>query len=292
MDSVFFKVTLKDGESIKVENWDIPHFYSFYHIHPEFQLTLIEKSSGLLYFGDNAHKFKEGDIFLIGPNIPHVFVDSSEGNPDAGIRAISIFFPDNYAKSVFTIIEEAASIRKLLASSLFCIKVGSGSSAAIANCMRDMRDVHTDFMRVVKLMEILYRISLDYTQISLNPYPVVPDGGTRIERVYQYSMKHYPEKIDIHEVAQLIGMTDTAFCRFFKKSTGKSYISFLIELRIAMACKYIISEDSGLTDIAYRTGFGSMTNFIRQFKKIMGMTPSEYKETMSFDKNKNKNLLI
>lgn len=288
MDSVFFKVTLKDGESIKVDNWDIPHFYSFNHIHPEFQLTWIEKSSGLLYFGDSVYGFKEGDIFLIGPNIPHVFVDSPEnGGSKTGIKAISIFFPENYAKTVFTIIEEAASIRKLLASSLFCIKAGERSSEAIAQCMKEMRDVHTDFMRVVKLMEILYRISLDYTQISLNAQPVLPETGTRIEKVYAYSTKHYAERIDIHDVAQLIGMTDPAFCRFFKKSTGKSYMQFLIEFRIAVACRYMISEDSGLADIAYRTGFGSMTNFIRQFKKIMGMTPSEYKESMSFDKNKN-----
>lgn len=99
-------------------------------------------------------------------------------------------------------------------------------------------------------------------------------------------MQHFSEKIEIHEVAQLVGMTDTAFCRFFRKSTSKSYIQYLIELRIAMACKYILSEDSGLADIAFRTGFGSMTNFIKQFKKIMGMTPSEYKEYVLFNRIK------
>ncbi len=286
MDSVFFKVTLKVGESIKVDNWDIPHFYQYYHVHPEFQLTYVEKSNGILYFGDNAYEFKEGDIFLIGPNIPHVFVDSPGVGQPEGIKAISIFFPDNYANSIFSIIEEAASIRKLLSSSLFCIKVGEKSRANVAACIKEIENDLTGFMRVMKLMEILYVISLDYTQLFLDSNPAIPDGGSRIERVYSYSMQHFSEKIEIHEVAQLVGMTDTAFCRFFRKSTSKSYIQYLIELRIAMACKYILSEDSGLADIAFRTGFGSMTNFIKQFKKIMGMTPSEYKEYVLFNRIK------
>lgn len=282
MSSIAFKVTLKDQESIKVDVWDSPHFYSLVHIHPEYQITYVEEGHGMLYFGENAQMFREGDIYLIGPNVPHVFIDHQESKNKVfhRIRATTIFFPKLYADQIFSVIKEAGSIRSLLGFSLNCIQVGEKYRSIIAKSILQMKNIPVGFERVLCLMYILHNISLDYKSLIIESFTEGKVDLSRIERVFDFTIQNYFRKIELSEIAALINMTETAFCRFFKLSTSKSYVQFLIEVRVSMACKYMVSEKCNLSEIAYKVGFNSTTNFIKQFKKVMHLTPSEYRKQL------------
>lgn len=290
MASISFKVILKDDESIKVEKVNMPHFYSLVHFHPEYQITLIEKGRGSLYFGKNAHTFKEGDIFLIGTNVSHVFIDYYiPGSSVKGVSAITIFFPKEYTMHIFSIIKEAEHIRNLLKKSQYCIKVGNDSRSLVAKLILEIADIPIGFERILKLMYILHYMSMDFEQLSIMSTVEVGGSSNRIERIFKFTIENYMNEIKLSQVASLINMTVTSFCRFFKQSTGKSYIQFLIEIRIGMSCKNMVSDYCNLSEIALNSGFNSITNFIKQFKKVMNVTPSKYRQ--SLHKNINVNLI-
>lgn len=288
MSVIPFKITLKDQESIKVEKLNIPHFYSLLHFHPEYQITFIEKGRGTLYFGENARTFKEGDIYLIGTNVSHVFIDySMPGVHVQGISAVTIFFPKEYVEHIFSIIIEADHIRTLLKKSQYCIKVGNDIKRLVAKLILEIADIPVGFERILKLMYILHYISMDFEQLSITSTVELSDSGNRIERIFKFTIENYAKEIKLSQVAALINMTETSFCRFFKQSTGKSYMQFLIEIRIGMSCKKMVSDYCNLSEIAFDAGFNSMTNFIKQFKRVMNVTPSEYRQLLHKNINVN-----
>ena len=90
-------------------------------------------------------------------------------------------------------------------------------------------------------------------------------------------MQHYRRPIALAEVAQLANMTEKAFCRFFKKSTQKTLIQFITELRISHACKLLLTEEFSIGEICFASGFGNLSNFNRVFKRVTGQTPKAYR---------------
>lgn len=90
-------------------------------------------------------------------------------------------------------------------------------------------------------------------------------------------MANFDRQISLYDVASLVHMTTQSFCRYFRKHTGKTFIAFLNEIRIHEACRMLTETASeGISSVAYRCGFNSITNFNRIFRSIKGMTPSEY----------------
>jgi len=73
-------------------------------------------------------------------------------------------------------------------------------------------------------------------------------------------------------------MTKNAFCKYFKRRTNKTYVSFLTELRIENACKLLQSkEEFSISEVAYQVGFNNISNFNRKFKAIKNITPLKYR---------------
>ena len=92
------------------------------------------------------------------------------------------------------------------------------------------------------------------------------------------SVEHYFETITLEKVASVAAMTVPAFCAYFKKTTRKTYIEFLTDVRISNACKLLVETDDCINDICYSCGFNTLTNFNRQFHKVKQLTPSIYRK--------------
>jgi AraC-like DNA-binding protein len=99
----------------------------------------------------------------------------------------------------------------------------------------------------------------------------------RIDRVMRYLQQHKAEPIALETVAQLIGLTPKSFCRFFKANTGKTFVSYLNELRIGDACQKLIETGASITEIAMDCGFNNLSNFNRRFREIKGLAPREFR---------------
>ena len=100
----------------------------------------------------------------------------------------------------------------------------------------------------------------------------IPDDqyhDPRIIKILSWLHKQYIEPLSLQDIAEKAGMNKAAFCRFFKKKTGKTCFEYITELRINYACKLLKEANLPVTQICYETGFNNISNFNRQFKKII-----------------------
>jgi AraC-like DNA-binding protein len=101
-----------------------------------------------------------------------------------------------------------------------------------------------------------------------------------IYKAIRYLNDNFTSSPSLTEACAVAGLTKTYFCRKFKSVTGKSYVAFLSELKIDFACNLIKGGKINFTEVCYASGFNSVSQFIREFKKIKGITPTEYKKTV------------
>jgi len=72
-------------------------------------------------------------------------------------------------------------------------------------------------------------------------------------------------------------MTRQSFCRYFKNKTRKTYIQFLMEVRIGHACRLLVEDEKNVKEISYDCGYNNISHFNHQFKLITKKKPLEYK---------------
>jgi AraC-like DNA-binding protein len=138
--------------------------------------------------------------------------------------------------------------------------------------------------RMISLLTILEEIthSTEYQQLASKSffYNSSAHDDSRLKAIYEFTFSNYKRTINLEELAALTHLTRQSFCRFFKETNRKTYYQFLMEVRIGHACRYLIEDQLPVTDIAWRCGYHNMANFIRQFKKITGQSPLQYRKQM------------
>lgn len=282
MKPLLFRNLIAENESFHIQEDIMEHFYDFLHYHPELQLTLILEGTGKLISGDKIVPFDAGDLFLLGPGLPHVFRDSKipHGAPDSkGVHTISIYFKLNSFGEDFFNLPENHLIKDLLQKSSRGIKFdGKAKEQAQKNI------VHLKRKKGAELLIAFFNILNDLSQsktfecLSSMNFMDTKDASEsrRIQDIYRYVMNNFSREISLEEVAEISKMSVTSFCRFFKQRTRKTFTTFVNEVRIGHACKELLYNNYNINEVAYRCGFNNISNFNRQFKAITGVTPSEY----------------
>jgi AraC-like DNA-binding protein len=285
MKPILFKVPRLTGETVRVEYWDMHFFYDPMHYHEECQLTYIIEGEGMLYMGSSVKNFKAGDVFLLGKNVPHVLRCNEEyrnGKSELRARAISVFFSLDNLISICNYIVESDALQKLLSYSNFGIKINGDFTANLFNEMKELLNLN-GFNKVLEFLKILNRISQseELTFISPQSIPIhsVVRDEPNIKNVYEYILKHSREKIMLSDVASIVHLSPSAFCRFFKTRTQKTFSRFLIEVRIGDVCRLLMEGKHNTTECAYLCGYNNISNFHRHFKNVVGMTTSQFKKS-------------
>jgi len=292
MDPICFKVPRLSEETVRVESWDLPYFYDSLHYHEECQLTYITEGQGVILVADQLEEFKVGDLLLIGKNTPHVFLSGKEyyeGNSSLHARAISIFFSKDTFHQVFTQIPETAKIEEFLDQARFGIRIKNQESRKIGEDLKQMVKLR-QVPRVILFMKILDLISrnpnFEFISSSI-PHVSGREDNVKLKKIFDYITNNFEKRITLEEVAGLINLTPTAFCRFFKLRTNKTFSQFLIEVRINQACKMLSNGNFNVTETFFSCGYNNSSNFHRHFRQHTGLTPSEYKDQIL-----NKNQLV
>ena len=196
-------------------------------------------------------------------------------------RAVSVFFNQDVIKSSLSGIPEAFAIQRLIDFSVYGIKVSKEHTSLIRKSLIALTK-RRSFEKVILFLKILKDISEDNNLkfISSTGIPIhtVVKNIPNITKVFDFIRKNYQEKITLEQIASLINMSPTAFCRFFKYKTQKTFSRFLIEVRIGNACKLLVQDDFNTAECCYSCGFSNISNFHRHFKSVTGMTPSEYRK--------------
>ena len=279
MKALPFKIPHGSKTSIKVDHDVMSHFYDTYHTHEELQIMLVIKGHGSAYIGDKILQFEEGDIFLLGQNLPHVFKDKQDNN--TGIESISIFFLQDFMGEGFLKLPETRLLGDLFEESKRGLKIHGDIKAVITDSIHQINNI-SGLNRLLLLVDTLEQIanSEDLSFISSPGYhkPKRAIDGQKINDVFDFMLANYSREIKLEEIAEIANMSSTAFCRYFKHHTRKTYSRFLNEIRVGQACKMLVEDKLSVSQICYNSGFNNISNFNRQFKKISDFTPSEYQK--------------
>jgi AraC-like DNA-binding protein len=283
MKIVQFTIPVAKEHSILVQEDKLPHFYNHLHRHSEMQITWILKGEGSLIAGSSMQRFKPGDIYIIGANQPHIFKSDPgyfEKSSKADVHALTIFVDPTGSFGHLLELPEMKSVKKFLEATFMGLQVPESHQRPVSVKMLQVKDAKNGFRLscFINLLQMLTAIKKYKTLSNTHTeYAISESEGLRMNDIYQYTMAHYTENISLKQIANVAHLTPQAFCRYFKKHTLKTYITFLNEVRVNEACKKIVAEDfDSLASVAYQTGFTNAVTFNRVFKKITGQPPKQF----------------
>lgn len=248
----------------------------YWHFHPEYELVYIEGASATRHVGDHISNYENSDLVFIGSNIPHL-------NFDYGVQTaykkevlhIKPSFKGNFLEETI----EFNKILELFERSQYGIAFEGKTLKEIGIRLKKLYQLSPfdQFIEILHIFKILSN-SQEYTLLHDEPFinKYNKKAQKRIREIYAFIDEHYQRKITIDEVAALCNLSKPAFCRYFKKSTGNTFVGFLNEYRISQA-KRLLLIGMNVSETCYECGFESLSYFNRTFKNITKENPSIFK---------------
>lgn len=255
-------------------------FYGQLHQHTEIQISYIVKGNGKLIVANSVHSYDMGHIYVVGSNTPHLF-QSTSGSEIS--HMITLFVtPESFGVDFFSI-PELGEVKRFFEISAGGLRVLS-KKKSIRKIMRKLstENKFRTFQLFLLLVEKVNSAEvLGLTSFVPSKKLISNTEGRRLQVVFDFAVNNFDKQITLNHVADLVHMTTPAFCRFFKQRTNRTFFEFLIELRIAHACQLLSrNEKIAIAEISEASGFNSISNFNRKFKKVKSMSPSRYAKKM------------
>jgi AraC-like DNA-binding protein len=284
MKAALQKSPISENYAFEAKYLVAPHFDPNWHFHPEFQLFLVVKGTGTRFIGDHVSSFREGDLVFTGPNLPHLWQSDHEyfeNNAELATEGIVIYFPDNFLGKDFLQKAEMYRVRQILQQAQRGMEIYGDTHSKISNLIQSVIGVN-DFERILALLQILNIIAntTEYRLLATEGYSnSMKEAETdRMNRVHAYVMKNFREEIRLEDVAAIANMSPSAFSRYFKVHANKTFSDFLTEIRVGHSCKLLTNQKMNVSQVCYDSGFGTLSNFNRQFKAITHYSPLEYRK--------------
>jgi len=282
MDEFYEKLTTDSTYGINILNTDCPYLDIPFHFHPETEIMYMEKGSGTRFVGDHSEAFSGGDIGLIGPNLPHVWRSDPvyrENIPGLTAHVQVVHFLDAVLKGPLANLPEMKAINRLLLESQYGIKFFGSARENLENMMKEMvKTTGIDkLLQLVKMLDFMAKTEEKQLLASAGYSKIMKSADfDRFDKAHRFMIDNFQSNIKLETVSLMVGMTPTSFCRYFKKRTKKSFHTVLNEIRIGHACKLLIEGKMNISGIGYESGFNNISNFNEQFKKLKGISPSQY----------------
>lgn len=257
-----------------------------WHYHPEVELVYINTGVGKRQVGTHLSNYRNGDLILIGSYLPHTgFTRGLEENQ----KEIVIQFRADLFEGAFQNLAELKAINPLLEKSKKGIVFNGQIKEDIGYRMEGLQ-YESEIDGLLTLVKILYDLSLEKDIQILNAAGYVfissPMENKRLKKLLNYIRGHFMEPIALQDIADEVNMTPQSFCRFFKKSTQKTFTVFLNEYRVNHATKLLLETEDDIKSIGYESGFSNLSNFFRNFKRVTQLTPNAYRNQMLGNPNK------
>lgn len=262
----------------------LPFFTNPWHFHPEIELNYVVSSAGMRFIGHSIDRFSDGEIILLGSNLPHYWKNDavySEAGNSLQAEAIVARFTPNFAGEPFWELPETKPIQRLLNRAGVGLKLLDPLRADIADQLRAM--VNLDGLaQLTALLHILDQIARSEAVVAISPgyvpTPQLSRQSERLSRVVGHLMQRVQAPVSLPEIAELANMNPAAFCRYFKSQTGQTLTQFVIDLRIRYACDLLTRTDGSITLISEQAGFENVSYFVQAFRKKQGVTPARFRQ--------------
>lgn len=274
------KVQPEFGKSIMVRQHDkdVPKSIAFWHFHPEVELIYINKGHGKTHIGNHLSYFNNSQLLLIGSNLPHNgFTDRLT---QYGKETLIQFKPDIFGNTFFGL-PEMTAIRQLLKRAEKGIRFKRDTKNNVGPKIEQLSNFD-GFTRILNLLDILNDLSKseDYEVLNADGFSFETEikDTAKIDVIFKYINENFKTHISLDDMADKVSMTVPAFCRYFKKATGKTFTKAVNEYRVVHATKLLQEEPMSITDISYECGFNNFSYFNKQFKDITGKSASQYRK--------------
>ncbi|WP_149243438.1 AraC family transcriptional regulator [Dyadobacter sp. 32] len=272
------KLPLSDLSSFVTDKFVTPYFETPWHFHTEYELALIIEGNGKRFVGNHVSDYSVGQVDFLGPNLPHWY---HKDDPASSGGALVIHFREEFLGKEFCDIPEMQIIKQLFEKSRMGIQFYGKTSQQINKSMKAMLDLQ-GMDRLINLLSLLLMManSTEYKLLSSSWFVGQNDrDNDRLNAIFEYVMNNYKTDISSKEIADLAMMSYSGFCRYFKNRTKKNFSSFVNEIRIGNSCKQLLEgDDVSVSEVCYDNGFNNMSNFNKQFKKIVKCTPYSFKQ--------------
>ncbi|MBZ9629849.1 AraC family transcriptional regulator [Salegentibacter sp. LM13S] len=281
----FEKVDPSFGSSFSFKSFNQEHQnknHTFWHYHPEIELVYVNGGSGKRQIGSHVSYYQQGDLILIGANLPHCgFTDSLTDND----RETVIQFSPDFLGRNFWEIPEMRNVRVLLERAKNGIVFHGEDKNLIGDKIEALNSL-TNYKRLLGLLDVLNMLenAQDFTLLNAEGFVLDTEleDHNRINVIFNFVKNEFKRNIALEEIANVVSLTVPAFCRYFKKTTGKTFVQFVNEYRLVHAAKLLHEKQISITDVCFESGFNNFSHFNKQFKKFTGKSPSVYRNEIKF----------
>lgn len=251
-----------------------------WHFHPELELVYVSEGSGRRHIGQHLSYFNDGDLLLIGSNLPHYgFTDRLTGSASETIVQMK---PDFLGTNFFTI-PEMHPVEMLFERARMGIAFTGETKEKVGAQLKALESLDA-YDRLIRLLDVLHTLADSEEYILLNGEGIMLEvslqDSDRMNTIFNFVQKNFRRSIALEEVADLAHMTVPSFCRFFKKKSGKNFTRFVNEYRLVHASKLLSEETSSISQVCLECGFNNFSHFNKEFKQFTGKSPSAYRNEL------------
>jgi AraC-like DNA-binding protein len=274
-------IAIKRQSSFNVGKYCDAYFRRPWHYHPEFEILLITKGFGTRMTGDHFEPFEEGDLILLGGNLPHAWISDAhflkEDNNDV-CESIFIQFRKSVFGTHFIDMPEMESIRTILTKAERGLKIEGNNKTEITKHMLSLEKQSPleQMLTLIRILDLMHQS--EYKILASNNY--AQRGifkSPKMTKAHNYIMQNFKHEIDINSCAQHLGMTTPSFCRFFKKQSNVTFSVYLNYMRINFAQKLLRKTELPIKEIAFECGYVSVVYFNQKYKKMTDLSPREFR---------------
>jgi AraC-like DNA-binding protein len=253
---------------------------AFWHFHPEVELVYVDHGQGKVHIGNHLSYFNNSQLLFIGAHLPHHgFSDRLTVN---GSETIIQFRPEFLGDTLLKL-PEAKTIVSLFERAKKGIKFTHDTKNSVGPKILKLTNI-SGFERILLLLEILNDLALSQDYLLLNvddfSFETTLQDSNKIDAIFKHVKNNFERQIQLDEIAGVASMTVPAFCRYFKKSTGKTFTKLVNEIRVVHATKLLSENSNSITDICFECGFNNFSHFNKQFKEFTGKSASKYRNDM------------
>lgn len=251
------------------------------HRQDTWELSYVIFGAGKRLIGDTVSLFTSGEVLFIPPGIPHCwYFDEQVTDTRGRIANITLCFDGHLLEGCAEVFPELLPSIETIRQMKDAVNFDKETSERIIGLLEEMRDM-TDALRIPSLIRMLLLIANCKSTLVVGSYRTVDPDLRKLEQIKTYVVCNSRRDITLEQVATYVGMSRSSFCLFFKRLTGKTFITYLNEFRIEDACRLLKEHRLNISEVCFQVGFNDVPYFNRVFKRVMGMPPGEYYSVIS-----------
>lgn len=283
MSALLQQIALNEDESFFIGIFQDNLEKSSWHYHNNFEISFITEGSGKRIVADSIEEFQPGDLVFIGRNLPHVWIADKEARSPSNrtLEMVFLQFTAEIFGSQLLALPEFRNVAKALALSERGIQVVGQTLNEVSELMLQMPYMK-GFERMLHFYRIMDIIGKSDSNIQLASKEYLKmrfkTGNKRISAIHEYLMNNYRDEVNLKRLSELVSMAEGSLCRFFKENIGMTLFEYLNQIKTDFACRLLMDPDLSILEVCLDSGFNNLSHFNKQFKKMTGATPSEYRK--------------